>query len=207
MRESTAVKTSERCVDPHTFPSGKYLNYAPRLVKEQYPDSARVAYKYVAYYYQQLLKDGLLEAAFHDQIIAGAKDFGEIVFSPQNIFSIVLDTEDDYRPVGHLMLSGFYGKMAMAHFCVINDYRGVAGYNAGMDSIRQAFMFKISPDEVMIETLMGLIPVTNEKASRYAYRIGFKHIAVVPQACYIANEDKHVDGDLSMLIAKDFLRG
>jgi hypothetical protein len=190
---------------PMVRESGRYINYSPRLVKEQYPDKAAVAYKYVAYYYQQLLKDQLLRPSFHDSMITGAKDFGEIVFSSNNIFSIVLDTEEHFRPVGHLMLSGFYGKMAMAHFCVVKDYHGIAGYYAGMDAIEQAFLFKTGPSEVMLEAMIGVIPVNNEKAIKYAYRIGFKHIATVPKACFIAAEDTYVDGDMSLLTAKDFL--
>jgi hypothetical protein len=164
-----------------------------------------VAYKYTAYYYQQLLKDGLLVRAFHDTIITGAKDFGQIVFSPNNIFSIVLDTEEGFRPVGHLLLSGFYGKMAMAHFCVIKDYHGVMGYNAGMDAIEQAFLFKTGPSEVMLEAMIGVIPINNKKAIKYARRIGFKHIATVPSACFIATDDKYINGDMSLLTARDFL--
>ena len=192
-------------VEPMVRESGRYLNYSPRLVKEQYPDKAGVAYKYVAFYYQQLLKDGLLAPAFHDTLITGAKDFAEIVFSPNNIFSIVLDTEAGYRPVGHLMLSGFYGKMAMAHFCVIKDYHGEKGYYAGMDAIEQAFLFKVGPSEVMLEALIGVIPVNNRKAIKYAYRIGFQHIATIPKACFLADRDVYVNGDMSLLKAKDFL--
>jgi len=48
-------------------------------------------------------------------------------------------------------------------------------------------------------TLIGISPITKGSSMKFNERIGMKEIGIIPGACYIARENKYVDGLLTQI--------
>jgi hypothetical protein len=158
----------------------------------------------VAYwYFNQLQEDDLLRYAYYDGSVKTLEDFYKICIDKYVTFFVLYDC-DANEPVAHVMLNGFEGLSCRGHFCILKKHHGVHAQYIG--NIGRELIFSLKRDNGLpyVTTIVGLTPVKNRLACRFAQQIGFKKQFILPQACYMAYdtpEPSYSDGMISVVTA------
>jgi hypothetical protein len=169
----------------------RFFNYPLRQVYDAQPDKRTDVIFLITRYYDSLEEDGVLSKCFHDIAVESVQDFTDVVFNPQNLFYLIVDMEDgSFTPVGHAMLTNFYGKAAMVHFSIIKARWGQEARRIAEESLNQVSR--------IIPNLIGIIPTSNRIALAFARRMGFKELATLKGVCYMAKTDTYEDGVMSL---------
>jgi hypothetical protein len=171
----------------------KYINIDVDKMAEHH---SKLMVYYLFLYYNDLKQQGLLDYAFHECQIKEFKNFMGIACDPHNRMFLVC--EKDSKPCAHIMLSGFYGKVAMAHFAVLRPYHGKRSVTIARESLTQIFSLSRGGGS-LVECLVGITPKRNKLAIRFAMKVGFVKTAVLPEACYMAVSDEYEDGVMTVL--------
>lgn len=139
-------------------------------------------------YFTKLQEDGLAKHAFYDGSVYDAEDFINLAFSQFIILYLVLDMTGDLPQVaGHCHLNGFQGRMAVSHFSMSEAYQGKKGIELGRAVSKELFKQKRQDGGPLVTSLLGLTPMSNRLACRYAQLIGFKKQLIIKDACEFAD--------------------
>lgn len=87
------------------------------------------------------------------------------------------------------LFSGWRGQVAEFDFTVFRQH-----FPQAVPIARGAFQWMFAQTDV--SAIMGLCPVSNAHAWRLAAACGFRELARLPRACWLARRRRHVDGVL-----------
>lgn len=87
------------------------------------------------------------------------------------------------------LFSGWRGQVAEFDFTVFRQH-----FSQAVPIARGAFQWMFAHTDV--SAIMGLCPVSNAHAWRLAAACGFRELARLPRACWLARRRRHVDGVL-----------
>jgi hypothetical protein len=161
------------------------------------------AHSLITWYFNQLQLDNLVKYAYYDGSVKDISTFYKICIDKSVTFFVLYDC-DTNEPVAHVMLNGFEGLTCRGHFCILKKHHGIhAEYigNAGRELI---FDLKREDGTPFVTTIVGLTPVKNKIACRFAQKIGFVKKFILPQACYLAYDTpkpSYSDGMISVATA------
>lgn len=91
------------------------------------------------------------------------------------------------QSVGFFFLSCFEGETARLHFCL---FRRAAQRRHEIGDFALKHIFRL----FQVKTLIGLVPVINPGAARYARAMGGQEMGLIPGACWIARLRRSVGG-------------
>lgn len=103
-------------------------------------------------------------------------------------------------PVGLCLLTNKEGSKAEVHFCVLPV--GLRRYSKGLSLAKAAGLFALSKalwekDECggyTLDTLVGVTPVSNKPALKYAIGLGGEVAARIQNYCWYHDKNRNVDG-------------
>lgn len=103
-------------------------------------------------------------------------------------------------PVGLCLLTNLEGRKAEVHFCLLPV--GLRRYSKNLSLAKAAGLFALSKalweqDEAggyVLDTLVGVTPVSNKSALKYAFGLGGEVVARVPDFCWYHDQNRNVDG-------------
>ena len=166
-------------------------------------NSPAQSYNLMLYYFNQLQLDGLVKYSYYDGSVKTFNDLYAISLDKTVIFFVLYDC-DTNEPVAHVMLNGFEGLTCRGHFCILKKHHGIHAEYIGNIGRELIFATKRSNGDPLVTTIVGLTPVKNKIACRFAQRIGFVKKFILPQACYLAYdtpEPSYSDGMISVATA------
>ncbi|WP_300802307.1 hypothetical protein [uncultured Desulfovibrio sp.] len=109
------------------------------------------------------------------------------VLRPSDSAAPPLPDTDGILAVG--LFSGWRGQVAEFDFTVFRRH-----FSQAVPIARGAFQWMFAQTDV--SAIMGLCPVSNAHAWRLATACGFRELARLPRACWLARRRRHVDGVL-----------
>lgn len=109
------------------------------------------------------------------------------VLRPADSAAPSLPDTDGILAVG--LFSGWRGQVAEFDFTVFRQH-----FSRAVPIARGAFQWMFAHTDV--SAIMGLCPVSNAHAWRLATACGFRELARLPRACWLARPRRHVDGVL-----------
>jgi hypothetical protein len=151
------------------------------------------------YYWESLKKLGAYKKRFPHGDVNNFDDFMKVVVDPDSILFLVFNKED-MIPVGEFMLTNFSGLSANIHFSLNPKYYRW-GVQIAQDALRQAFTLERAdfPGEKMLESIIGITPVSNKLALMFNEKVGFKEIATIPKGFFVHGTG-FVDARATLLI-------
>jgi len=124
-------------------------------------------------------------------------------------YDMTFFTEDDFiefaRDPKRVFVAAMYGEDLAAIMTVENALPGLGSVSYyGMKWVRgnhsvyigKAFLIYMLK---FYNCLIGLSPITKEVSIKFNKTIGMKKVGIIPGACYIARENKYVDGLLTQI--------
>lgn len=141
----------------------------------------------------QLEQEGKIEHLFYDGSVRDVIGWLEFIKRPGNFIVVVADMEAQ-RPIHIAWLNNVADGVAWAHHASLGKYkRGV------WELIRDYWA-----ETGVIRLLLGLTPVTNEKAVKFLQKIcKFEVVGEIPDICNLAYEAMRVPGVVSYFKLKD----
>jgi len=169
-------------------------------IKHMYASDSKVAEGLMRDYTHEIMLDGLLHHAFYDGFVHNFDTLMSFSLDKSNIFMLVWDN-DIKKVVAHIFLNGFEALVCRAHFSVLRIAHGREySVRLGKEVIWKIFELKRDNSNIpLTRTLVGLTPVQNKNACRFAKLIGFKEVAILPKSCYISLTGSFESGMLSVL--------
>lgn len=133
------------------------------------------------------------KTVFPEGDVASATDFIELARAEGTILFVAY--VDGIR-ANVTWLNSFDGYAARIHFCFFRRFYRVC-VPVGREIIKCIFELEREDGSPGVKTLIGLVPLPNTLAIRYAENVGLKTIAQIPDACIY--DDKSVPGVLSYI--------
>jgi len=152
-------------------------------------------------YWEDVKAKDLLKYRIPETLNPTVNDAMEMVVRMRQSTFAVLDSTG--RMIGECMLENFQGLCAMSHFSVRPEAQGSTAVAMAKSTISQLFSLKRSTDKTLpyIESLLGLTPLSNKLALRFARNIGYRKLCVIPNSYWLAYKQKFEDAQLSILEA------
>lgn len=106
-------------------------------------------------------------------------------------------------PVGMSLLTDRRGKTAEIHFCTLpmglRRASGIPMVKAlGLFALAQILWERNKSGRFVLDTLIGITPVSNKAACKYALSLGGQAVARVPGACWYYDTNENVDGFMTV---------
>lgn len=137
-------------------------------------------------HFQRLAYHGLLETMLYSYKSPSFGQFKTILDK-----SRVLTVYDTGQvPVGIAWFDNCMCKLMWSHFCLYPAYQH--------EATKWANIILAKVKSWGIHTLMGITPKPYRHARKFITQLGFEQVATLPQACYLAKQDRYTDGILSM---------
>jgi hypothetical protein len=122
-------------------------------------------------------REGKLSTVFLEGGIRTPEDVVEMFKRPSNLPVFAFRGTE---PLGFGWLNGISHNRAFAHFCMLNAAHGRAAFRT-MKLFFSYWMGMRSGGEPIFDTLLGVVPETNERAIRFVERCGCVRVGVIPQ--------------------------
>jgi hypothetical protein len=145
--------------------------------------------------YDMMESDGVVDTVFRDGTIRSREDFLQSVVSGYNLLYLVT-AGDNPEPAFVCWLNNLNGKMAMMHWSCFSRFWGDCSDDVGKFAIDKLIHMKDMEGRYILDVLIGLIPISNERAIDFSQRVGGTLAAVVPHAAYHAEIDETIDAVL-----------
>jgi len=145
--------------------------------------------------YDMMGDDGVIDTVFRDGTIRSREDFLQSVVSGYNLLHLVVAGANP-EPAFVCWLNNMNGKMAMMHWSCFSAFWGNASVEIGRYTIDRLIHMKTEEGKYILDVLIGLIPIANERAIDFSQRCGGTLAAVVPNAAYYADIDTTIDAVL-----------
>ncbi|WP_320175231.1 GNAT family N-acetyltransferase [Maridesulfovibrio sp.] len=145
---------------------------------------------HLRWFWETMRQAGQLPVIFYDGTVEGFIDFQNLVFREDQHFFFGFK---DQQPAGLFWLNGFTSKSCFVHLAIMPGFHGKGTLLMGRGVLRHLLSVTDVAGGYIFDCIKGLIPVTNPLACRMAERSGFKKAGILPQAAYLAAEDKSVD--------------
>jgi hypothetical protein len=151
--------------------------------------------------WHQICHEGKKELLFYDGGITSLKEWIDYIYHPGNYVALVVD---DAGHVYHIAwINKFDNKCGFLHHCALGSYN-----RHTWPTLKKYWQdMKDSQGEPLIYTLMGVTPVTNEKAVKLVKMLGWSVIGRIPAICYMAYENRYVDGVISYTVINEVSYG
>lgn len=152
--------------------------------------------------WNQLDREGKIDSLFHDGSVSTLEEWMSLMRNPDNLVCVVMGRPEgeeqpyQYRPAAIAWLNNYSHGSARCHFCVLGKYRRKIGETI-MD-----YWYNLRNDHNsrILNVVVGVTPVDNRAMLKLVKLMGFTQIGMIPQAAYIANEDKSVGGVVSYYV-------
>jgi hypothetical protein len=135
-------------------------------------------------------KAGQLPVIFYDGTVESFRDFKNLVLLEDQHFFFGFK---DQQPAGLFWLNAFTSKSCFVHLAIMPGFHGKGTLLMGRGVLRHLLSVTDVAGGYIFDCIKGLIPVTNPLACRMAERSGFNKAGILPQAAYLAAEDRSVD--------------
>ncbi|WP_421902420.1 GNAT family N-acetyltransferase [Maridesulfovibrio sp.] len=145
---------------------------------------------HLRWFWETMRKAGQLPVIFYDGTVEGFGDFQKLVRCEDQHFFFGFK---DQQPAGLFWLNGFTSKSCFVHIAIMPGFHGKGTLQMGRGVLRHLLSVTDIASGYIFDCIKGLIPVTNPLACRMAERSGFRKAGILPQAAYLAVEDKSVD--------------
>ena len=141
--------------------------------------------------WQQIVAEGKQDLLFYDGSVKNLKEWIDYIYNPQNHVVLIIDN------LGHIYhvcwLNKFYQGHGFVHHCSLGKYNRntwptLRDYWKSME---------------IINTVLGVTPVTNQAAVKLLRVIGWTELGVIPGLCYLAKESRHVGGVISFYVINE----
>ncbi|MFW5499054.1 MULTISPECIES: GNAT family N-acetyltransferase [unclassified Maridesulfovibrio] len=145
---------------------------------------------HLRWFWETMRKAGQLPVIFYDGTVGNFRDFQNLVLREDQHFFFGFK---DQQPAGLFWLNGFTTKSCFVHIAIMPGFHGKGTLLMGRGVLRHLLSVTDVAGGYIFDCVKGLIPVTNPLACRMAERSGFNKVGILPQAAYLAAEDKSVD--------------
>ena len=145
--------------------------------------------------YDRMDDDGVIDTIFRDGTIRSREDFLHSVVSGYNLLYLVT-AGDNPEPAFVCWLNNLHGKMAMMHWSCFSRFWGDHSDTVGKYAIEKLIHMRDSEGRYILDVLIGLVPIGNERALDFCQRVGGTLACVVPHAAYYADIDETIDAVL-----------
>ncbi|NDV21772.1 GNAT family N-acetyltransferase [Desulfovibrio sp. JC022] len=145
---------------------------------------------HLRWFWEIMGKAGQLPVIFYDGTIESFCDFRKLVRREDQHFFFGFK---DQQPAGLFWLNGFSPKSCFVHIAIMPGFHGKGTLQMGRGVLRHLLSATDVVGEYIFDCIKGLIPMINQLACRMAERSGFRRAGILPQAAYLAAEDKSVD--------------
>lgn len=133
------------------------------------------------------------KTVFNDLDVITFSDFLNLVLSSDNHFFYIMES---HNPVAFMWLNGWEGYAARCHYVFFKAYYG-RSVEICRDIVARIFEMKRLDGTPLVKTMVGLTPITNRLAVRMIERVGFIKAAEIPDAVWLAAENRSVTGIIS----------
>lgn len=140
----------------------------------------------------KLCNEGKKDVVFYEKDVKSEQDFIKMALNPHVDFFRYLVDDDT---AGVFWINGKEGYIGRVHHFWFKKY-----YRKCIELARIGLehLFRMKRDgKPCFKTLYGMTPVSNKLGVRFLKKIGFEVIGTLPDACYIAAQDKTEDGLIS----------
>jgi len=150
----------------------------------------------IAGFWNQLCEESTAGIVFPDGHITTAQSFTEFLQMEKNLpaFAFI-----DNKIVGLAWLNSVVGKHAFGHFAFLKSIWGKHTVAVGKSFINYWFMLPGATGGYMFDVILGMVPASNERATRFIERIGFKKVGVIPSMLYNAEHNEYMSAQLSYI--------
>jgi hypothetical protein len=163
--------------------------YKPFLVLRNRDGSLNVPDEILAAIWENMQAQGKDKIVFYNGHIKTLFDWISFVHDPSNHFVLVMDTEEE-AICGVTWINCLEDRAAKLHFCIIGPYKRGMG-----EAAMQVYdSYKWTDGTPLLQLLIGLTPECYESALKLVKMMGFKVVGTIPDACYLAYEDRRVGG-------------
>ncbi|NDV28032.1 GNAT family N-acetyltransferase [Desulfovibrio sp. JC010] len=145
---------------------------------------------HLRWFWEIMRKAGQIPVIFYDGSVETFADFQQLVRREDQHFFFGFK---DQQPAGIFWLNGFSPKSCFVHIASMPAFHGQGSLQMGRGGLRHLLSVSDVAGEYIFNCIKGLIPVTNPLACRMAEKSGFSRAGILPQAAYLAAEDKSVD--------------
>lgn len=184
------------------------LRYHPSFKAQVDYDLEQESRRILAEYYEKIKGSEHEVRSFHDHIFQNTQHFIDSMKDPMMSFYTSHDADNRYEVVGHCHMTGFYGKVAMAHFGVAPESaKGWTPIRMMKDGLAQiwdfdAYVMENGEPKVigkMVHQLVGITPVEFKGVVAVLKRVGWKIVDTLREASYDIRRDKYLDSYLSII--------
>jgi hypothetical protein len=145
---------------------------------------------HLRWFWENMRKAGQLPVIFYDGTVENFRDFQKLVRCEDQHFFFGFK---DQQPAGLFWLNGFTSKSCFVHIAIMPGFHGKGTLLMGRGVLRHLLSVTDVAGGYIFDCIKGLIPVSNPLACRMAERSGFRKAGILPQAAYLAADDKSVD--------------
>ncbi|WP_319780102.1 GNAT family N-acetyltransferase [Maridesulfovibrio sp.] len=142
------------------------------------------------WFWEIMRKAGQISVIFYDGTVESFSDFQQLVRREDQHFFFGFK---DREPSGLFWLNGFTPKSCFVHIASMPGFHGKGTLQMGRGGLRHLLSVTDVAGGYLFDCIKGLIPVTNVLACRMAERSGFRKAGILPQAAYLAADNKSVD--------------
>jgi hypothetical protein len=116
-------------------------------------------------------------------------------------FSVVIDlgSQDIGEVAALFWLTESTGQSCLIHFCVFKKYHGEPGRDIGRHVLATLLTMEIDPGQRLFPVIMGMTPVNNPYAVRFALGVGMQKLGTVPNVFYDAYDQRQVGAVVTYL--------
>lgn len=114
----------------------------------------------------------------------------------------VINYKDD--TAAFAFLNHFDNKTAQIHFCIFKKYWGTIGTSLGRELLKNVLTIKDRDDKTYLDVLIGIVPLENKHANRYAIRVGGKRVGYIPNLIW-NEEHQQSEGATLFYFLREFI--
>lgn len=145
---------------------------------------------HLRWFWEIMREAGQLPVIFYDGTVESFYDFKQLVCREDQHFFFGFN---GLQPAGLFWMNGFTSKSCFVHMAIMSVFYGKGTLLMGRGVLRHLLSVTDVAGGYIFDCIKGLIPVTNSLACRMAEKSGFSRAGILPQAAYLAAEDKSVD--------------
>lgn len=145
---------------------------------------------HLRWFWEIMREAGQLPVIFYDGTVESFYGFKQLVCREDQHFFFGFNGQ---QPAGLFWMNGFTSKSCFVHMAIMSVFYGKGTLLMGRGVLRHLLSVTDVAGGYIFDCIKGLIPVTNPLACRMAEKSGFSRAGILPQAAYLAAEDKSVD--------------
>jgi len=129
--------------------------------------------------FDMMTSDGTLRTVFYDGSVQRRLDFVRYFKSPSvKMFMIMRETE----LVGFAWLTAVQTATAMLHWCFFSNAWGKDTADIAYAASQELLKMRKEGGEYILETLLGMVPLDNERAVEFVKKAGGTVVGTIPRA-------------------------